>query len=517
MPYKKDYVTDEEKAMLPALLAEAKSRGLLPNIHQSITQNRAKKTKPFPKDKNGYYWKVDGKQFHENQSQHDFILSEAYFCGYVGGRGAGKSSSGSQKVLAKLDAGEPGIIINPDFENLKISTWPEFREWIPWDRVVQSQRYRRHPEWTPAGPFTLVFDNGAWVIIKGLKDPESARGPNVNWLWYDEGGRDRDGLAWKIAVASVRISRTGMPTQRILTTTPNWQAPWIKETFYDKKIAPDALEAFEGLDRPIIESFFGSLLDNRQNLDPATYATLLASYPAGYLREQEIMGKFVTPSGVLGNVAWFDNRKLDKAPEGVDARIRFWDLAGSAKKLTGVKKSLDPDSNVGTLFSKWGANFCIEEQIVVRQMPWEDFKKLVASTAERDGPYVPIWFEQEPGAGGVNQVEEFKVFIRDNVGPQWTVNGKKPEGDKIVRALPWFAEAERGIFYYVEGSWNATFFEQLGNFPEGAHDDCVDSVSGARHIIAPFKTWKRIEFLSLNSKITEPPVKEQTNNDIIKL
>jgi predicted phage terminase large subunit-like protein len=501
MPYKKDYLSEEEMKFLPALLAEAESRGLMDGIRASIAKTRNKKTRPFPRDEKGYFYKFDGKQFKPNEAQAGFLSSEAYFLGLIGGRGGGKSSSGSQKVLQKIEAGEPGIVINPDFENLKISTWPEFREWIPWERVVPKQRYRRHPEWTPAGPFTLVFDTGSWVIIKGLKDPDSARGPNVNWLWYDEGGRDRDGLSWKIAVASVRISKTGMPTQRILTTTPNWQAPWIKELFFDKKIPSDALAAFEGTNRPIVESYFSSLLDNKDNLDPATYATLLATYAAGYLREQEIMGKFVTPSGVLGNVAWFDNRILTKAPEGVDARIRYWDLAGSAKKLTGKVKSLDPDENVGTLFSHYGANFCIEEQTTAKQMPWEKFKELVAATCERDGPYVKVWFEQEPAAGGVNQIEEFKVYIRDNVGPQWSVEGKKPEGDKVIRAMPWFAEAERGLFYMVQGAWNDGFFEQLGNFPEGAHDDRVDSVSGARQIIAPFKTWKSIEFLSLGSKI----------------
>ena len=516
MPYAKDYLTDDEKEMMPALLEEAKSRGLLPKIQQKVENEKGKKNKPFPKDANGYYYKYDGTKFKANSEQAGFIASDAYFVGLIGGRGGGKTSSASQKVLPKIEAGEPGIIINPDFENLKISTWPEFREWIPWGRVTQRQRYRRYPEWSPSGPFTMVFDTGSIVIIKGLKDPESARGPNVNWLWYDEGGRDRDGLSWKIAVASVRISKTGLPTQRILSTTPNWQAPWIKQTFYEQKISPEALEAFEGLDRPIIETFYSSLLDNRANLDPATYATLLATYPSGYLREQEIMGKFVTPSGVLGNVAWFDNRVLPQAPEGVDSRLRFWDLAGSEKKISKTK-SLDPDENVGTLLSKYGSNFCIEEQIAIRQMPWEKFKELVAATAQRDGPYVKTWFEQEPAAGGVNQVEEFKLYIRDNVGPQWSVEGKKPEGDKVMRALPWFAEAERGLFSMVIGSWNAGFLEQLGNFPEGAHDDRVDSVSGARQIIAPFKTWKTIQFISLGGNVDIKNDKVAKVDDIISL
>lgn len=512
MPYKKDFITDEERRMLPILLQEAQARGLLPLIQQKQAQEYRKVAKPFPKDENGYFYRQNGKQYTPNQAQGDFIESVAYFCGLMGGRGGGKSASSIQKILRKIEAGEPGIVINPDFENLKISTWPEFREWIPWERVIPKQRYRRHVEWEPSKPFTMVFDTGSWVIVKGLKDPDSARGPNVNWLWYDEGGRDRDGMAWKIAVASVRISVTGMPTQRIVSTTPNWMAPWVKELFHDKSIPDDAKEAFdqEGQGRPIVETFFSSLLDNKDNVDPITYATLLATYPSGYLREQEISGKFVTPSGVLGNTAWFDNRMLDAAPEGVDKRIRYWDLAGSEKKLA-KKKSLDPDSNVGTLLSQTRDTFCIEEQAVAKQMPWDKFKDFVASVAKRDGPYVKIWFEQEPGAGGINQVEEFKLYIRDNVGPQWQVEGKKPEGDKVTRALPWFAEAERGLFYAVRGSWNDEFMTQLGNFPGGAHDDYVDSVSGGRQIISPFKTWKSIEFISLGTKFEEGKNEDENN------
>ncbi|MHA2030833.1 MAG: hypothetical protein ACW99Q_15750, partial [Candidatus Kariarchaeaceae archaeon] len=60
----------------------------------------------------------------------------------------------------------------------------------------------------------------------------------------------------------------------------------------------------------------------------------------------------------------------------------------------------------------------------------------------------------------------------------------------------WFAEAAQGRFYMVQGNWNDGFLDQLSSFPEG-HDDRVDSVSGARHVVAPVRMWSTTPFLSV--------------------
>src|SRR4030067_3488197 len=108
MPYKKDYLTEEEKELLPILLAEAESRGLLPQIRANLERKRRRTSRPFPKDSNGYYFKYNGTKFTPNDDQGKFIKSLAYFVALIGGRGGGKTSSGSQKILNKIEAGEPG-------------------------------------------------------------------------------------------------------------------------------------------------------------------------------------------------------------------------------------------------------------------------------------------------------------------------------------------------------------------------------------------------------------------------
>ena len=64
-----------------------------------------------------------------------------------------------------------------------------------------------------------------------------------------------------------------------------------------------------------------------------------------------------------------------------------------------------------------------------------------------------------------------------------------------MRANVWFAEAALGEVYLVQGNWNEGFLDQLASFPAGRHDDKIDSVSGARACVAPFKKWTRQGFL----------------------
>lgn len=487
-----DALSLDEQQKLLVLLSEAKSRG----IDIDLEKYAKRKEYHWPVDDNGYFSKLDGKFYIPNESQHGFVTSNAVFCGFWGSRGSGKTGAGSQKALRKIMAGENGVIANPDFENLKISTWPEFREWIPWEIVVPAHQYRKNPKWEPARPFVLAFVNGVRVIIKGIKDANSARGPNVNWFWFDEAQRTDDALAWQTAIASVRV---GNDPQSWATFTANGTNHWTTIFFINKNIPEDALELLEesGQDRLMVEDFHGTLQNNKTNLSPVFVASIMAAYPEGWLRDQEVYGKIVRREGALGNPAWFDGRIIPAIPDEAQiyARCRYWDLAATEKKI-GVN---DPDETVGAKLSydKEADLFYIEDQ-VCGHWEWTDIKQTILHTALFDGPYIPIYVEQEPGSGGKNQVAEIENFIRENL-PEFTVRGHRPRehGDKVMRANVWFADAAQGKFYMIQGEWNGKFLDQLGSFPYARHDDRIDAVSGARVCVAPINRWRRIKFLSL--------------------
>jgi predicted phage terminase large subunit-like protein len=236
---------------------------------------------------------------------------------------------------------------------------------------------------------------------------------------------------------------------------------------------------------------------------------MLAAYPSGWLRQQELEGKFVDEGGNLGDRTWFTGKILPSPPDEVTGRIRYWDLAATEKKTVGAEKN-DPDETVGTKLSwikdgtigrndvKTVGKFFIENQ---RSGFWkyDDILKNIVEVAERDGPYIKIYVEEEPGSGGKNQVAAIAKHVKKTLGSHYQVIGHPPRGigDKVMRANVWFAEAANGQFYMVHGNWNEGFLDQLDEFPAGKKDDKIDSVSGARHSLAPIIAFKDIEFLAM--------------------
>ncbi len=60
-----------------------------------------------------------------------------------------------------------------------------------------------------------------------------------------------------------------------------------------------------------------------------------------------------------------------------------------------------------------------------------------------------------------------------------TVHTEHPTGSKILRAEPLASAAEAKNVVLVKGDWNDSFRAQAADFPNGTHDDDIDSASGA--------------------------------------
>lgn len=505
-------ITPDDNKKLLALLAEAKVRGIkLPsNIKVPRTENR----NDWNQDENGYFIRrkkspeyARRPHFVPREELIDFLNSDARYILLRSGRGGSKTTSGVQKALLKAKEGKSGAVIAPDFEQFKTSTWVELREWIPWNQVVPKQRYREADSWEPSRPFTMVFLNGAKIYCKGLKDPESARGANINWLMYDEGRRDPTGLGWKNAIAAVRV---GEKPQAWCTTTPANSQHWTS-TFFNGEITPELKKILEevGADdsQELFKIFQTSIERNKGNLDPMFYAAIISTYPSGYLRAREVEGMVADEEGSLGDRSWFNETVLEQEPDWINTVVRFWDLAGTEKKMTPQKKKNDPDSTMGTLLGtdKPKERFCMLDQ-VGGQWAWKSIKEMVVQIARQDGQEVKIYFEQEPASGGKNQVAELIELIKKEL-PGWSVQGleAKKLGDRVLAANTWFGEAAEGKWYIVKAGWNESFFNELDYFPNPAiHDDRVTSTSGARHAIAPIRSWRKIKFAAIGVKNEEP-------------
>lgn len=157
---------------------------------------------------------------------------------------------------------------------------------------------------------------------------------------------------------------------------------------------------------------------------------------------------------------------IDKAPENITRTVRFWDTAASDGK---------GDWTVGALCGVTEENYFVIMDIVRFRKHPHDAEKTMFSTARMDGLDTYIREEQEPGASGVKVIEH----MRRNVFPGFNYDGVRSSGSKEARAKAFSSYAKGKQVKVVIDKWNRELMNELEQFPNGAHDDQADAVSGA--------------------------------------
>jgi len=149
--------------------------------------------------------------------------------------------------------------------------------------------------------------------------------------------------------------------------------------------------------------------------------------------------------------------------------IRWWDVA--ATKDGG-------DWTAGLKISIADGVYYIED---VRrfQESSHGVKKNVKQTAALDGIPTQIWMEQEPGSSGKAVIADYARLLDG-----FSFHGQPSTGSKEFRAEPFSAQCEAGNVKLVRGAWNEAFLDEVEVFPNGSHDDQVDSASGAYNKLA---------------------------------
>lgn len=169
-------------------------------------------------------------------------------------------------------------------------------------------------------------------------------------------------------------------------------------------------------------------------------------------------------SDALTNIKWL--RTSDVCPDlHYCVQARIWDLAASVDKgdwTAGAHMAYNKVQN-----STWVTN------MIRRRLSPQAVEVLVRQTAISDGTDTTIYIEQEPGASGKALVEHYA----SNVLPEFKVVAVPHNDGKLARAQPFLAGAEAGRVYLVKGSWNQAFLDEFEHFPEGDHDDQIDTVA----------------------------------------
>ena len=98
--------------------------------------------------------------------------------------------------------------------------------------------------------------------------------------------------------------------------------------------------------------------------------------------------------------------------------------------------------------------------------------KTIVNTAGQDSRACRVRWEREGGSAGKRDQVHLATLL---VG--YDARGVPPQGDKVLRAKAFAAQAEAGNVYLVRGTWNEDYLRELHEFPDGAHDDQVDASS----------------------------------------
>lgn len=172
--------------------------------------------------------------------------------------------------------------------------------------------------------------------------------------------------------------------------------------------------------------------------------------------------------------------------------VRFWDLASTDKELL----SDDPDYTAGALccVTHQGVmpHFWVKD-IVAGQWSAGKRQEKILVTTERDTGEVKVLVEQIGGyKDAVDLLKKILKGKREVVGVPVSVN-------KVVRGQALMPVFEAGNVHILKADWNKMFFEHVGPFPSGLHDDVADAIIGAyRYFDTPdegYCRWSKFDVM----------------------
>ena len=268
--------------------------------------------------------------------------------------------------------------------------------------------------------------------IKGREHEDDLAGRILPDGWKGESGRIlcKDGNYWEVVCLPAKCENEGDPLGRKI-------GEYLWTEWFDQK----HWAQFES--------------------NPRTWAALYQQRPA------PLDGDLFKPDQI---------QVIDALPAGDIKWCRGWDLASVA------------DGGDYTAGGKLGrlsdGRFVIADMVRLRVGPDQRDAAMV-NTASLDGRPVKISIPQDPGQAGKTQV----LYLTRALSG-YNVKSSPESGDKITRAEPFAAQVNIGNVLMLRGDWNAPLINEMRIFPNGTHDDQVDSLSRAfSEIMIPRKSF----------------------------
>ena len=184
-------------------------------------------------------------------------------------------------------------------------------------------------------------------------------------------------------------------------------------------------------------------------------------------------------AGQFFNRSWFEI--VPGAPADLVQVVRYWDRAATVPS----SQNPDPDWTAGCKMGKDARGFHYVLDMRKDRLNPGGVETFIKNTASQDGPSVEIGLEQDPGQAGKMEAQ---YLARQLAGYRVRVIPKRK--NKTTAAKPFSSQAEAGNVMLVRGDWNESFLKELAYFPEGSHDDQVDSSTGAFNMLSQALAWR---------------------------
>lgn len=262
---------------------------------------------------------------------------------------------------------------------------------------------------------------GGWIcLIQTRWHEDDLSGRILPTNWNGESGKIlcKDGNYWEVLCIAAKCERDDDPLGRSVNEYlwPEW---------FDKK----HWAQFEA--------------------NPRTWSALFQQRPA------PLEGDLFRPDRIT---------MVDAIPSGSIKWCRGWDLAST----------VDGDYTAGGKLGRLDdGRYVIADMARMRVGP-DQRDATMASIASQDGRGVKISIPQDPGQAGKTQV---LYLTRALAG--YNVKSSPETGDKITRAEPFAAQVNAGNVLMLRGDWNTALMNEMRIFPNGTHDDQIDSLSRA--------------------------------------
>ena len=344
------------------------------------------------------------------------------------GRGFGKTRTGAECVREWINEGHRRIaLVGPTAYDAR-HTMVEGESGL-----LSIYPHDQRPHYNPSIR-EIRWSNGAMATLYSADEPDRLRGPQHDCGWCDEISSYRYPEAWDNLLFGLRL---GSDPRIVITTTP-------KPVKLVKDIASD----------PHTIVTRASTYDNRANLPPAFFTSIIAKYEGTRIGRQELMGELLEDvPGALWTRGMIDAARITLS------EVR-WDL------VTRVVVAIDPAVSSSATSDETGivvvaltrsGHVLVLDDLSCRETPLGWARIAVAAYKSRGADRI---------VGEVNNGGDLVEANIRAVAPEVAFRAVRASRGKAIRAEPVAALYEQGRVHHV-GSLATLEDQQCSWTPQG--------------------------------------------------